>query len=277
MHIIATYNGSLMKLFINSVKIAEVSHSGKIVNSTYPIFIGSDETAVHHYLEGKIKNLRIYNKALTEAEIKELYKKDGGTETPTTNKILFEEDFEKSTIGGDPKDWTYHSPWGDAGTIEISENIDNNSTKSLKVKGKVGWAQGVYKEKTVFEKDITVSFDASIPAGTEVGKATGYFVYLGIGLNFYSTATDKLELRHKHTDILISQIEANKWNSYSIDIDWTNKKFKIESNGKSSSTLDFSSVLNTDGGWASDISLYGNNNSENVNTVYFDNIKIVEK
>ena len=33
---------------------------------------------------------------------------------------------------------------------------------------------------------------------------------------------------------------------------------------------------NTDGGWASDISLYGNNSSVN-NTVFFDRITICEK
>ena len=72
-HIVATYNGNVMKIFLNANEIASQEYTGKIVNSEYPIYFASDLTAVPHYMKGKIDDIKIYNYPLSDQEVNQLY------------------------------------------------------------------------------------------------------------------------------------------------------------------------------------------------------------
>ncbi|MCF7918666.1 MAG: SUMF1/EgtB/PvdO family nonheme iron enzyme [Candidatus Cloacimonetes bacterium] len=76
-HIVASYDNNLMKLYLDNLLIAEKEYSGQIPDSGYPLYIASDETAVHNYLDATIDDVRIYNYSLSESEIDDLYHESG--------------------------------------------------------------------------------------------------------------------------------------------------------------------------------------------------------
>jgi hypothetical protein len=69
-HIVGTFDGSTMKLYING-ELVGPSSGIKINHSTAPLYFGKSSSA--YYWDGKIDDIRIYNRALSEDEIKTLY------------------------------------------------------------------------------------------------------------------------------------------------------------------------------------------------------------
>jgi hypothetical protein len=63
----ATYNGSIIKLYVNGTLAASQSASGKIFTTSDPLRIGGD--AAGEMFTGLIDNVRIYNRALTATQI----------------------------------------------------------------------------------------------------------------------------------------------------------------------------------------------------------------
>ncbi len=70
-YVSGTYDGSVQKLYIDGVKVAEASLSLNVLNS--PINIGKDSEFDFQYIDGLIDDVRIYNRALSNAEIQSLY------------------------------------------------------------------------------------------------------------------------------------------------------------------------------------------------------------
>lgn len=77
--IVGTYDGTYVKLYINGELVDSVSASGKITyHLTAPTLIGAEPKAAGvdtWYHKGTISNVKIYNRALTEDEVKLLYEK----------------------------------------------------------------------------------------------------------------------------------------------------------------------------------------------------------
>ena len=75
-HLVGTYNGNEMRIYLNGVHTGQVqSTNGAIIdNGTNPASIGADSwyTDMLNF-DGKIDDIRIYNRALSEAEIQALY------------------------------------------------------------------------------------------------------------------------------------------------------------------------------------------------------------
>jgi sulfur relay (sulfurtransferase) complex TusBCD TusD component (DsrE family) len=67
-HVAATYNGATLRLFVNGVLVASRAQTGSIAISGLPLTIGAD-TIHGSYYYGVIDEVRIYNRALTTAEI----------------------------------------------------------------------------------------------------------------------------------------------------------------------------------------------------------------
>jgi len=59
------WNGSLLK--------QQTSPSNPEITYTGPVSIGAESGSLNHYYEGEIDDVRIYNRALSASEIKELY------------------------------------------------------------------------------------------------------------------------------------------------------------------------------------------------------------
>ena len=63
-----TYNGSALDLYVNGTLVSSLAHTGNIATSTDPLQIGGD-SIYGQYFKGMIDNVRIYNTALTQAQI----------------------------------------------------------------------------------------------------------------------------------------------------------------------------------------------------------------
>jgi hypothetical protein len=66
-----TYDGQSVSLYYNGSRIHSYQVTGQINTNDNPLYIGSSEGV--EYFAGKIDDVRIYNRALNESEIKNLY------------------------------------------------------------------------------------------------------------------------------------------------------------------------------------------------------------
>ena len=63
-----TYDGGTLRLYINGTQVAATAHTGAITVSSNPLQIGAD-SIYGQYFKGLIDNVRVYNTALTAAQI----------------------------------------------------------------------------------------------------------------------------------------------------------------------------------------------------------------
>ena len=69
-HVVGTYNGVQVKIYVNGQLAGSSYRSGLIDNTTNPVTIGN---IYGHYFTGSIDEVHIYNRALSEQEVKEHY------------------------------------------------------------------------------------------------------------------------------------------------------------------------------------------------------------
>ena len=67
-HVALTYDGSLLVLYVNGVQVASTAVSGLIQASSSPLWIGGNQP-YGEYFKGLIDDVRVYNRALSQAEI----------------------------------------------------------------------------------------------------------------------------------------------------------------------------------------------------------------
>ena len=67
-HVAGTYDGAVLRLFINGVQAASQSIAGAISVSTGPLRIGGN-SIWGEFFQGRIDDVRVYNRALTQGEI----------------------------------------------------------------------------------------------------------------------------------------------------------------------------------------------------------------
>jgi len=71
-HIVGTYDKSNMKLFVDGGLVNSLAESADIRVDTGSFYVGS-RTASARYFNGLIDDVRIYNRALSEQEVQQLY------------------------------------------------------------------------------------------------------------------------------------------------------------------------------------------------------------
>ncbi|MEN6301175.1 MAG: LamG-like jellyroll fold domain-containing protein, partial [Armatimonadia bacterium] len=67
-HLAATYDGTALRLFVNGVQVASQPRSGSMATSNQPLQIGGD-SIFGQFFAGTIDEVRVYNIALTQAQI----------------------------------------------------------------------------------------------------------------------------------------------------------------------------------------------------------------
>jgi hypothetical protein len=67
-HLAATYDGTTLRLYVNGVLVNSRSASGPLIVSTGTLRIGGN-SAWGEFFQGRIDEVRVYNRALTPAEI----------------------------------------------------------------------------------------------------------------------------------------------------------------------------------------------------------------
>ena len=67
-HLAATYDGSTLRFYVNGTQAASRAVTGGITSSTNPLRIGGN-SVWGEWFNGSIDEVRIYNRALTPAQI----------------------------------------------------------------------------------------------------------------------------------------------------------------------------------------------------------------
>ena len=67
-HLAASYDGAQIRFYVNGVQVNTLAVSGSYEQNTNPLWIGGNALYGEHF-KGKLDDLRIYNRALTAAEI----------------------------------------------------------------------------------------------------------------------------------------------------------------------------------------------------------------
>ena len=67
-HLAATYNGATLRLYVNGTNVSTRTVSGSLVTSSNPLRIGGN-SVWNEYFTGRIDEVRVYNRALSVAEI----------------------------------------------------------------------------------------------------------------------------------------------------------------------------------------------------------------
>jgi hypothetical protein len=73
----STYDGNEVSIYLNGQKIGTQTVTGSIVPDNNPLTLGLDSPGDTEYLQGKLDDVRIYNGALSQSEISELYQEGG--------------------------------------------------------------------------------------------------------------------------------------------------------------------------------------------------------
>jgi hypothetical protein len=68
-HVVGTYDGSFMRLYINGVLSSEVARTGTFNADSAPLIIGSDPASDNRRFSGRVDEMAIYNKALSPEEV----------------------------------------------------------------------------------------------------------------------------------------------------------------------------------------------------------------
>ena len=67
-HVALTYDGATMRLYVNGVQAASQAQTGAIETNSNPLRIGGN-VPYGEYFQGRIDEVRVYNRALSQAEI----------------------------------------------------------------------------------------------------------------------------------------------------------------------------------------------------------------
>jgi hypothetical protein len=81
-HIATTYDGINQRLFINGVEVASRPQAGNMAVGNQPIRVGGNQVFSGEFYNGLIDNVRVYNRALTAAELSAEITAAGGVGTP---------------------------------------------------------------------------------------------------------------------------------------------------------------------------------------------------
>ena len=71
-HVVATYNGSIMRLYLNGTQVSTRNYTGGIANANRPLIIGRGLGTSYQYT-GDLDEFKLYNHTLTAGEVTTIY------------------------------------------------------------------------------------------------------------------------------------------------------------------------------------------------------------
>jgi len=111
-HLTGSYDGATMRLYVNGVQVASRAQTGAIATSTNPLQIGGD-SIYGQYFVGRIDEVRVYNRALSAAEIQ------SDMNTPL---VAASDDFNR-TDGGLGLNWTKPLPASEQTLVIVNNQV----------------------------------------------------------------------------------------------------------------------------------------------------------
>lgn len=133
-HILSTYDGSSLKLYVNGQLIDETSTTILLENSIANLFIGK-ELDDYRYFNGKIDDVGIWNRPLNQVEVLQLYNHGLCFESITVTDTLV---INANITGYNPVTFNntvkiYPNPSNDHITIDFGDNYSSMSGFTLKI------------------------------------------------------------------------------------------------------------------------------------------------
>lgn len=71
--VVFTWDGNTARYYVNGSQIGQKSVTGNITSDNEPLIIGQDPPEINEYLKGKLDEIRIYDKAISQNSIDSLY------------------------------------------------------------------------------------------------------------------------------------------------------------------------------------------------------------
>lgn len=164
--IATTWNGSTATFYLDGSAIGTYDVIGTIEPDGNPISIGWQKAGtMNNHFKGNIDDIRIYNTALTETEIQQLYHENGWTGNPYTGPTWYVEQNGNDTTGTGSLDLpfqTFNKAISVAnnkdsiliGTGTFNENINIHQKDSLYISGKG-------QDSTIFTSGIVLTDQAT--------------------------------------------------------------------------------------------------------------------
>lgn len=172
-HLVGTYDGSEMKIYINGSLDNVKALTGPISTANNPLYIGKRQNDYERYFNGSIDDVRIYDRALSPEEIQELYAPYFPGENLVVNGGF---DTTEITSGGWPS--TYGDWSGDHSYIfaRYGDVWPFQGSQMLQFVGSSHYGAGGSEESCQVYQIIDVSQYADIiAAGQGIVWASAYF------------------------------------------------------------------------------------------------------
>ncbi|WP_353882812.1 immunoglobulin-like domain-containing protein [Paenibacillus amylolyticus] len=193
-------------LFVDGVKVASGNAKGlklsEIINpdATFSGFIGKSIFSNDPYLQGSVADFRVYDRALTEQEVGELYQQEGATHISKIRQLTVDD-------AANQLDISRYLGEGDKSTDKITRNV------ALPTSGKNGvsitWSSS---HPTVISNHGTVQRPA-VQAGNVQAELTATLTYQGVS----TTAVFPLTILKQFDDQQKVDLDAEQIEIYNAD------------------------------------------------------------
>jgi uncharacterized delta-60 repeat protein len=159
-HVVGTYDGTTVKVYINGVERASAAGGGDISASSYPLNIGRCPYATTRLFDGVIDEVAIFNRALTPSEIQTIYQygyTDGNGNACDCNN-------------GDPSVWS--APAAGVALLKITKEATGNLTWTVPESHQ--WGSTAVTQDILRSTD-PATFDSAACVATDLpGTTTGF-------------------------------------------------------------------------------------------------------
>jgi hypothetical protein len=142
-HFASTYDGSVIKIFINGELDNSLQASFILDNSSEPLYFGKEFTLVgdnwYRWFKGEIDDIAIWNRALTQEEINDLYNSincsNNLTISPTNNQLQIGSNANFIATTSDPNpNYIWQSDYGQGfQTLNDFGNYSGTNTNTLSI------------------------------------------------------------------------------------------------------------------------------------------------
>jgi hypothetical protein len=200
-HIAATYDGSSIKMYLDgNLEDINTDPSGNLPINDRNVRIGADyQITPANFFDGIIDEVRIYNRALSTAEVERLYKlSQPKIAAPTATGLVGYWAFEEGK-GAKARDSSFNSNHGDLTNMEEADWVDGKLGKALDFDGSDEYVDCGNDSSLSITSNITIaawikSFDWTVNTFPTVlakrlndeSKETNYMIqYDGGSLYFY--------------------------------------------------------------------------------------------
>ena len=217
-HIVGTFDGSNMKIYINGILQATASLSASITDNSNAFTIGGDGTTARYY-DGQIGFVRLFSSALTSAQVAQNYLATKNDYPNGTNATINGATFSATT----PAFFEL-----DGSNDFIDTNFSNNKMEEFTISTFVRFADATPSGNKYFISDTSNGNEFTATFHLGMTQTTGNWI-LFIG--------DGSSTQNASSNVVATGISDNTWTHIAFTCDGINDTVKYYKNGSLSSTI----------------------------------------